>query len=161
MGRLLLLGLRAFCLRIRRPSLFSKSNFPILFLKIYRTLQKTTISYAPGLFHSYDLPDLPRTNNARESDFRDLNRRLLRTTGQKGLTRRIIQRSGAWELLHRPASLKDTILAFNHIAQQDFMDERQRVHHHRDRFRLHTRSAKQSGLQLSKLEQRWANLSPS
>jgi hypothetical protein len=35
MGRLLLLGLRAFCLRIRRPSLFSKSNFPILFLKIY------------------------------------------------------------------------------------------------------------------------------
>jgi hypothetical protein len=77
------------------------------------------------------------------------------------LTCRIIQRSGAWELLHQPASLKDTILAFNHIAQQDFMDERKRVHQHRDRFRLHTRSAKQSGLQLSKLEQRWANLSPS
>jgi hypothetical protein len=127
----------------------------------FRTIQKTTSSYAPGLFHCYDLPDLPRTNNARESDFRDLNRRLLRTTGQKGLTRRIIQRSGAWELLHRPASLKDTILAFNHIVQQDFMDERQRVHQHRDRFRLHTRSAKQSRLQLSKLEQRWANLSPS
>jgi hypothetical protein len=127
----------------------------------FRTIQKTTDSYAPGLFHCYDLPDLPRTNNARESDFRNLNRRLLRTTGQKGLTRRIIQRSGAWELLHRPASLKDTILAFNHIAQQDFMDERQRVHQHRDRFRLHTRSAKQSGLQLSKLEQHWANLSPS
>jgi len=126
----------------------------------FRTIQKTTLSYAPGLFHSYDLPDLPRTNNARESDFRDLNRRLLRTTGQKGLTRRIIQRSGAWELLHRPASLKATILAFNHITQQDFMDERQRVHQHRDRFRLHTRSAKQSGLQLSKLELRWANLSP-
>jgi len=127
----------------------------------FRTIQKTTLSYAPGLFHCYDLPDLPRTNNARESDFRDLNRRLLRTTGQKGLTRRIIQRSGAWELLHRPASLKDTILAFNHIEQQDFLDERQRVHQHRDRFRLHTRSAKQSRLQLSKLEQRWANLSPS
>lgn len=126
-----------------------------------RSIQKTTRSYAPGLFHCYDLPDLPRTNNARESDFRDLNRRLLRTTGQKGWTRRIIQRSGAWELLHQPASLKDTILAFNHIAQQDFMDERQRVHQHRDRFRLHTRSAKQSRLQLSKLEQRWANLSPS
>jgi hypothetical protein len=127
----------------------------------FRTIQKTTLSYAPGLFHCYDLPDLPRTNNARESDFRDLNRRLLRTTGQKGLTRRILQRSGAWELLHRPASLKDTILAFNHIEQQDFLDERQRVHQHRDRFRLHTRSAKQSRLQLSKLEQRWANLSPS
>jgi hypothetical protein len=41
------------------------------------------------------------------------------------------------------------------------MDERKRVHQHRDRFRTHTRSAKQSRLQLSKLEQRWANLSPS
>jgi len=138
----------------------TSKNKPNL-LPFFSTIQKTTISYAPGLFHCYDLPDLPRTNNARESDFRDLNRRLLRTTGQKGLTRRIIQRSGAWELLHQPASLKDTILAFNHIAQQDFMDERKRVHQHRDRFRTHTRSAKQSRLQLSKLEQRWANLSPS
>jgi len=126
----------------------------------FRTIQKTTISYAPGLFHCYDMPDLPRTNNDRESDFRDLNRRLLRTTGQKGLTRRILQRSGAWELLHRPASLQDTILAFNHVAPQDFMEERQRLRQHRGRFRLHTRSAKQSGLQLTKLEQRWANLSP-
>ena len=126
----------------------------------FRTIQKTTLSYAPGLFHCYDMPDLPRTNNDRESDFRDLNRRLLRTTGQKGLTRRILQRSGAWELLHRPASLKDTILAFNHIAPQDFMNERQRLRQHRDRFRLHTRSAKQSGLQLANLEQRWAKLSP-
>ena len=103
---------------------------------------------------------MPRTNNARESDFRDLNRRLLRTTGQKGLIRRIIQRSGAWELLHRPASLQDTILAFNHVTSQDFNEERQRIRQHRDRFRLHTRSAKQSRLQLAKLAQRWADLTP-
>lgn len=125
----------------------------------FKTIQKTTLSYAPGLFHCYDIPGLPRTNNARESDFRDLNRRLLRTTGQKGLIRRIIQRSGAWELLHRPASLQDTILAFNRVAPQDFHEERQRLRQHRNRFRLHTRSAKQSRLQLAKLEQRWVNLS--
>jgi len=126
----------------------------------FQTILKTTFSYASGLFHCYDLPGLPRTNNARESDFRDLNRRLLRTTGQKGLTRRIIQRSGAWELLHRPATLQNTIRAFNHVAPQDFKEEQQRIRQHRDRFRLHTRSAKQSSLQLSKLEQRWANLWP-
>ena len=107
------------------------------------------------------MPGLPRTNNARESDFRDLNRRLLRTTGQKGLTRRIIQRSGAWELLHRPASLQDTVLALSHVAPQDFKEEQQRLRQHRQRFKLHTRSAKQSRLQLAKLEQRWATLSPS
>lgn len=126
----------------------------------FQTIQKTTLSYAPGLFHSYDIPGLPRTNNDRESDFRHLNRRLLRTTGQKGLTRRIIQRNGAWELLHHPASLQDTILAFNRMAPQDFQEERQRLRQHHNRFKLHTRSAKHSRLQLAKLEQRWANLSP-
>jgi hypothetical protein len=54
----------------------------------YQKIHKTTLNYASGLFHCYDLPGLPRTNNDRESEFRDLNRRLLRTTGQKGLVRR-------------------------------------------------------------------------
>ena len=126
----------------------------------FQTILKTTFSYASGLFHCYDLPQLPRTNNARESDFRDLNRRLLRTTGQKGLTHRIIQRCGAWELLHRPATLQATIRALNHVDLKDFKEEQQRIRQHRDRFRMHTRSAKQSSVQLAKLEQRWANLPP-
>ena len=126
----------------------------------FQTILKTTLNYAPGLFHCYDIPGSPRTNNARESDFRDLNRRLLRTTGQKGLTRRLIQRTGAWELLHRPDTLQNTILAFRHVLPQDFAEERQRMRQHRDRFRMHTRSTKQSSLQLSQLERRWANLSP-
>ncbi|RPH61896.1 MAG: hypothetical protein EHM81_03325 [Chloroflexi bacterium] len=126
----------------------------------FQTILKTTLNYAPGLFHCYDIPGSPRTNNARESDFRDLNRRLLRTTGQKGLTRRLIQRTGPWELLHRPDNLQNAILALSQIAQPDFAEERQRIRQHRDRFRMHTRSQKQSSRQLSKLEQRWANLSP-
>jgi hypothetical protein len=58
------------------------------------------------------------------------------------------------------SSPKNKIRAVNQIAPQDFKEEQQRIRQHRDRFRLHTRSAKQSSLQLSKLEQRWANLSP-
>jgi hypothetical protein len=126
----------------------------------FQTILKTTLNYAPGLFYCYDIPGSPRTNNARESDFRDLNRRLLRTTGQKGLTRRLIQRTGAWELLHRPDTLQNTILAFRHVIPQDFAEERQRIRQHRDRFRMHTRSTKQASLQLSQLERRWTNLSP-
>ena len=53
-------------------------------------IAKVSRSYAPGLSHTYDVPGLPRTNNDRASEFRNLNRRLLRTTGQKGLTRRIL-----------------------------------------------------------------------
>ncbi len=72
-------------------------------------IQKTTSNYTPGLFHCYDIEGLPRTNNDRESEFRDLNRRLLSTTGQRGLVKRIIQREGAWELIPRPDSLRDSI----------------------------------------------------
>ena len=124
-------------------------------------IQNTTRNYTPGLFHCYDIPGLPRTNNDRESEFRDLNRRLLATTGQRGLVKRIIQREGAWELIPRPDSLRDTVNALAYVAPDEFAQERQRIRQHRARFRLHTRSAKQSQAQLQRLEQRWQALPPS
>jgi hypothetical protein len=125
-----------------------------------KKIRKTTLNYTPGLFHCYDIPGLPRTNNDRESEFRDLNRRLLSTTGQKGLVKRIIQREGAWELIPRPDSLRDTISALSHVEPDEFSQERQRIRQHRARFRLHTRSAKRSRAQLNQLEQRWKVLPP-
>jgi hypothetical protein len=121
-------------------------------------IAKVSRSYAPGLFYTYDVPGLPRTNNDRASEFRNLNRRLLRTTGQKGLTRRILQRTGAWELLPHPSTLVDTTTALASIATQDLRQEQQRVRAHRGRFRLHTRSAKQAQAQLAQLVQRWTTL---
>jgi len=121
---------------------------------------KTTHNYAPGLFHCYDIPDLPRTNNDRESEFRNLHRRLLRTTGQKGLSRRIIQREGAWELIPHPPSLQATIEAVSHVAPHDFHLERLRLLLHHHRFKFHTRSARQAQTQLLRLEQRWLALPP-
>jgi len=137
-----------------------ESQLPPDLDRFYHQILQTSRNYAPGLFHGYDLPDLPRTNNERESEFRDLNRRLLRTTGQKGLVRRILQRQGAWELIPRPASLRDTVTALMQVAVDDFYQERRRVREHRDRFRLHTRSAKRSQRQLEQLAQRWLALSP-
>ena len=128
--------------------------------KFYQKIRQTSVNYAPGLFHCYDLPGLPRTNNDRESEFRDLNRRLLSTTGQKGLVKRIIHREGAWEVIPRPDSLRDTINVLSQVDSDEFSQERQRVRNHRSRFRLHTRSAKQSRVQLEKLEQRWKALPP-
>ena len=124
----------------------------------YHTLYQTSLNYAPGLFYTYDVPGLPRTNNDRESEFRNLNHRLTATVGQKGLVRRLIQREGAWELIPRPDSLRDTIQILSSVNPTDFRHEQQRVRDHRNRFRLHTRSAKQSQAQLKHLEQRWAAL---
>ena len=51
----------------------NKDN-PTLFMFASK-IRKTTRNYASGLFHTYDVPALPRTNNDRESEFRGLNQR--------------------------------------------------------------------------------------
>lgn len=121
-------------------------------------IRKTTSNYAPGLFHTYDVPDLPRTNNDRESEFRRLNQRLMRISGQKGATKRLLHRSGAWELIPHPGSFVETVAALSQPPTDEFNQERQRVRIHRDRFKLHTRSAKQTEKQLDKLKARWMEL---
>ena len=67
-----------------------------------RHLDTVSRSSWPGLLHCDDVPGLPRTNHELASRCRDTGRRLLRTTGQQGLTQRTLQRQGAWELLPRP-----------------------------------------------------------
>ena len=123
-----------------------------------QAILKVSKNYAPGLFHTYDVEGLPRTNNDRESEFRDLNRRLLSTTGQVGGVKRIVLKEGAWELIPGPSSLAETVDAISQVSLGDFQQEQQRLRCHRARFRLHTRSAKQSQSQLKRLVRRWKTL---
>jgi Transposase, Mutator family len=125
-----------------------------------RHLDKVSRSYWPGLFHCYDVPGLPRTNNELESHFRDTGRRLLRTTGQKGLTQRMLQRQGAWELLPHPRTETQLLGALCQTSPADLAQERQRVAVHRQRFRLQCRSLKQTRVQFEHLRQRWSSLQP-
>lgn len=110
------------------------------------------------MFHTYDVPGLPRTNNGRESEFRELKRRLVSTTGQRGAVKRLLLREGAWELIPGLASLAETITAISQVECQALREEECRVHSHRGCFRLHTRSAKQSQAQLKQLVRRWKAL---
>jgi len=123
-------------------------------------LDTVSRSYWPGLFHCYDVPGLPRTNNEIESRFRDTSRYLLRTTGQKGLTKRTLQRQGAWELLPRPPIEAQLLNGLCHIPRQDLAQERQRFAEHRRRFRLQSRSRKQTQTQFDHLRQKWSTLPP-
>ena len=125
-----------------------------------RHLDLVSRRYWPGLFHCYDVPGLPRTNNELESHFRETRRRLLRTTGQQGQTQRTLQRQGAWELLPHPpteAKLHETL---RQIPPEDLAQERQRFAAHRQRFRLQSRSLRQTQAQFDQLRQQWAILPP-
>src|SRR2546422_2421605 len=121
-------------------------------------LDKVSRSYWPGLFHCYDVPGVPRTNNALESHFRDTGRRLVRTTGQKGLTQRTLQRQGAWELLPRPSTEAALLAALPHTSPAELAQERQRFAEHRRRFTLQSRSRRQTQAQWAQLRQRWSAL---
>ncbi len=121
-------------------------------------LDKVSTSYWPGLFHCYDVEGLPRTNNGLESHFRDTQRRLLRTTGQKGQTRRALQRTGAWELLPRPPTEARCLLALRQVPPEQLTEEQQRMRQHQERFRLHTRSIRRVNVQLDQLRKQWLAL---
>lgn len=121
-------------------------------------LDKVSTSYWPGLFHCYDSKVTPRTNNELESHFRDTQRRLLRTTGQKGQTRRALERTGAWELLPRPPNEAERFAALCQVESTELQKERQRLRKHLERFRLHTRSTKLSNAQFKQLRQKWMAL---
>jgi len=82
----------------------------------------------------------------------------LKTTGQKGATLRLIQRSGAWELIPTPDSISEIVSAISQTDFEAFCKERQRVRNHRERFRLHTRSTNQANKQLKKLKERWLKI---
>jgi hypothetical protein len=125
-----------------------------------RHLDTVSRSYWPGLFHCYDVPGLPRTNNALESHFRETRRRLLRITGQKGLTQRTLQRQGAWELLPRPSTEAQLLETLGQTPPADLAQERQRFAAHRQRFRLQSRSLRQTQVQFNQLRQTWSTLQP-
>jgi hypothetical protein len=125
---------------------------------INANLQAVSEHYAPGLFHTYDVPGLPRTNNDRESEFRDLRRHLLSASGQVGAVKRQLLRSGAWEVIPALTSAAVTAIALAQVDREEFLRERQRLRTHRARFRLHTRSTKRSQAQLKELVHRWRSL---
>ncbi len=108
-------------------------------IRLMAHMRAVSRRYWGSLFHTYDQPGLPRTNNGLESRFRDVRRRLRRTTGQAGATAEQLQRLGAWELVSRAASEAEQGAVFASVAVAEWQQERARVRQHQARFRLHSR----------------------
>ncbi len=145
-------------LRTYLDDLFTLPELPPCLHAFRHHLNKVSISYWPGLFHCYDIQELPRTNNDLESLFRDTQRRLLRTTGQKGQTHRALQRTGAWELLPRPPTETRCLATLCQVPVDQLAQEQQRFRRHQERFRLHTRSIQRVNAQFDRLREQWLSL---
>jgi len=55
--------------------------------------RKVSASYWPGLFHCYDVPDVPRTNNELEQYFGSARYHERRATGRKGASPGLVVRA--------------------------------------------------------------------
>jgi hypothetical protein len=133
---------------------------PPTFYQFGLHLDTVSRSSWPGLFHGYDVPGLPRTHNDLDSRFRDTRRRVLSTTGQQGFTQRTLQRQGAWELLPQPPTEAKRRDALRHIPAKDLAQDRQRCVAPRQRFRLQSRSLRQTHAPFDRLRQRGLALQP-
>lgn len=139
-------------------AVYAQRDLSPLLHEFVQHLDTVSQSYWPGLFHCYEVEGLARTNNGVESHFRDTQRRLLRTTGQKGLTKRTLHRLGAWELLESPLSEAEAVEVLSRIPASDLAQERQRLHQHRQRFRFQIRSLNGSDAQFEQLRKQWREL---
>lgn len=72
-------------MREQQPSLGSLSEAVSTFLKV-------TQSYWPGLFHCYDIEDLPRTNNELEHCFGSVRYSERRASGRRGAIAALVVR---------------------------------------------------------------------
>lgn len=84
---------------------------------------KVTRSYWAGLFHCYDTPDLPRTNNALEQLFGAHRYHERRASGRKGASPTLVVRGSA-RLLAATATRQTTFTAAD-LANVNLRDWRQ------------------------------------
>lgn len=91
----------------------------------FRTqLIKITNSYFNGLFHCYDIPGLPSSNNGLESLFGQAKRTLRRRLGIEQL-RDSLRRHAPWALLQTSATTPEELVAlFQMVSQDDYRTQR-------------------------------------
>lgn len=105
---------------------------------------KVTDSYAPGLFHCYDHPELPRTNNDLEHVFGVARYHERRTNGRKQAAPALVVR-GAVRILTTIAARSSAFGAADLIpgdvrgwrALRATLEERQEARRAQRRFRMH------------------------
>ena len=116
-------------------------------------LRGLTERYAPGLFHCYDIPGLPRTDNDLESVFGRVRRQTLRTSGPHHAQQRLHE-EGAWLLFDLVHSEHEQLERLQRVSLDDWREERQRIREHVATFTADRRFRRTPSQYLGELEAR-------
>ena len=114
-------------------------------------LMALTRRYAPGLFHCYRIPGLPRTNNDLESLFGTVRRRTCCTAGPYH-AQQLLHDYGAWLLFETIPNQQRQLERLHRVSPDDFRQERQRMHNHLQARTAHRSFRRQPCNYLARLE---------
>jgi len=135
-----------------------RSDLNLTLLAFRGHLQRLTNRYAPGLFHCYDIPGLPRTNNDTESLFGRVRRQTKRTSGPYHAKQRL-REQGAWLLFDLLNDEDEQLQRLKRVPLSEWRDERQRMQSHLVSFSDDRRFRKQPVAYLEQLEIQAATIS--
>lgn len=134
-----------------------RSDLNPTLLAFRRHLRNLTKRYAPGLFHCYDIPGLPRTNNNLESLFGRVRRQTRRTSGPYHARQRLHEQ-GAWLLFDLVEGECEQVQRLQRVPLTEWRDERQRMQAHLATFTDNRRFCRQPTTYLAQLETQAATI---
>jgi hypothetical protein len=116
---------------------------------------KVTASYWPGLFACYDVPDLPRTNNALEQYFGAARHLERRATGRKGASPALVVRGAVRVVATMATRLQPfTAAELGPVDRAAWQALRRRVEGRHETRRAQTRFRRDPAAYLAALESR-------
>ena len=121
------------CLNAYLDRLEHRTDLSAPLIKFREHLRALTERYAPGLFHCYDIPGLPRTDNDLESVFGRVRRQTLRTSGPHHAKQRLHE-EGAWLLFDLVSSEHEQLERLQLVSLDEWCEERQRIREHKAAF---------------------------
>ena len=133
-----------------------RSDLNPALLAFCQHLRALTKRYAPGLFHCFDIPGLPRTNNDLESLFGRLRRLTNRTSGRQAKQR--LHEQGAWLLFDLVEKECEQVKRLQRVPLTEWRNERQRMQAHLATFTADRRFRRQPATYLAELETQAAEI---
>ena len=111
-----------------------RNNLNEFLVSFRKKLRNLTDRYKPGLFHCYDIPGLPRTNNDTEALFGRVRRQTKRTSGAYHAKQRLREQA-AWLLFALADDEEQQLQRLKRVSLHEWRNERQRMQEHLADFR--------------------------
>ena len=128
-------------------------------LPLFRHFRRRVEQWAPGLFWTYEISALPRTNNDLEADIGDIKEQYRRITGRRSL-KDYLMRYGPYLTFDDDHDDPDELLAwFQEVDRQLFLDERAKLDALREHLRNMQRFRQDPDDFLAETERLWSDTS--